>query len=142
MSRLYTDLLDAFDELSDIYKNKEAKDYIKSLKDGEKKKPSTLKESLETGISSMFIDLINQEYNLLTQYESAYVTMEDSGEDRFNEIMDYIEDDINIHIGMLQAAIEDLNPSAEKVDDGKDQAEEMILDESLFDAVNQSVETH
>ena len=84
------------------------------------------------GISSMFMDLINQEYSLLSQYESAQVTLDDLGEKRFDDVLDYIKDDINIHIGMLQASIEELNPSAEKVDDGKEEADKLILDESLF----------
>lgn len=80
----------------------------------------SLKESLEDGISATFRELLNQENTLLSQYESAQVTLEDNGETRFNDIIDYIKDDINIHIGMLQAAIEDVNPSAEKIDDGKE----------------------
>ena len=99
---------------------------------------NSLNEALEetdqtAGISSMFMDLINQEYSLLSQYESAQVTLEDLGEKRFDDVLDYIKDDINIHIGMLQASIEELNPSAEKVDDGKEEADKLILDESLFE---------
>ena len=84
-----------------------------------------LQESLDIGISSMFMDLINQEYNLLTQYESALVTLEDKKDTRFNDILDYIKDDINIHIGMLQAAIEDINPD-NSTEEGKEQAEDML----------------
>lgn len=89
-------------------------------------------DELTTGISAAFMDLINQEYNLLSQYESAQITFADQGETRFDEVFDYIKDDINIHIGMLQAALEDINPSAEKVQDGKEEADKLILDESLF----------
>ena len=99
----------------------------------------SLKEELdqtETGMSSVLMDLINQEYSLLSQYESAQVTFEDKDENRFNDVFDYIKDDINIHIGMLQASIEDLSPSAEKIDDGKEQGEQLILDESLFEGNN------
>ena len=99
------------------------------------KMDESLKEELdqvEAGISSMFMDLINQEYSLLSQYESAQVTLNDLGENRFDDVLDYIKDDINIHIGMLQASIEDINPSAEKIDDGKEEADKLILDESLF----------
>lgn len=77
-------------------------------------------DQTETGMSSVLMDLINQEYSLLSQYESAQVTFEDKDENRFNDVFDYIKDDINIHIGMLQASIEDLSPSAEKIDDGKE----------------------
>ena len=89
-----------------------------------------LTESLEDGISAALRDLINQENDLLNQYESAQVTLEDNGETRFNDIFDYIKDDINIHIGMLQSALEDVNPPTEKIDDGKDQGEQLILDEA------------
>jgi len=98
-----------------------------------KKRYTNLNESLteeldqkDVGISSVLMDLINQEYSLLSQYESAQITFNDYNENKFDELFNYIKDDINIHIGMLQAAIEDLNPSAEKIDDGKNQGEDLI----------------
>lgn len=91
-----------------------------------KKRYTNLNESLEAGISVTLRDLISQENELLNQYESAKVTFNENDEHKFDDIIDYIIDDINIHIGMLQAAIEDINPSAEKIDDGKDQGEDLI----------------
>lgn len=93
-------------------------------------------DQTETGMSSVLMDLINQEYNLLSLYESAQITFEDHDENKFNELFEYIKDDINIHIGMLQAAIEDLNPSAEKIEDGKEQGENLIDDNSIDEAIN------
>ena len=90
-------------------------------------------DEVEVGASTLFNDLIQREYELLSLYESAQVTLDDHGEERFDEVFNYIKDDINIHIGMLQAGIEDLSPSAEKIDDGKEEAEQLILDESLFE---------
>lgn len=92
----------------------------------------------EIGISSLFNDLIKQEYDLLNQYDSAQVTLEDMGEDRFSDIFDYIRDDVNIHIGMLQASLEDVSDTTDQVKDGKEQAEEILSDntssdESVFD---------
>lgn len=119
------------------YKKDKAEEIINKLK-GMKDKISdeSLKENIEsfteeldkteTGMSSVFMDLINQEYSLLSQYESAQITFNDHDENKFDELFNYIKDDINIHIGMLQAAIEDLNPSAEKIDDGKNQGEDLI----------------
>ena len=62
----------------------------------------------------------------MSEYDSAQVTFEAHNENRFSEIFEYIADDINIHIGMLQACLEDLNPASEKIADGKEQAEDMI----------------
>ena len=131
--KLWGAIEDTAKAIGEIKNNDPAKKSLDNADDKINDVKDSLKESLETGIAATFMDLINQEYSLLSQYESAQVTLEENGEDKFNEVLDYIKDDINIHIGMLQAAIEDVNPSAEKIDDGKEQASELlILDESLF----------
>ena len=83
-------------------------------------KKENLTESLEEGIATTFRDLINLENDLLNQYESAQVTLQEEGETKFDDVFDYIKDDINIHIGMLQAALQDVNPPTEKIEDGKE----------------------
>ena len=89
-------------------------------------KEETQINSAEPGFTAVITDLINKEYELLSEYDSAQVTFEAHNENRFSEIFEYIADDINIHIGMLQACLEDLNPASEKIADGKEQAEDMI----------------
>lgn len=110
-------------------------------------KETQLKEELspeDVGASSLFNDLIQKEYEQLTQYDSVQITLEDKGDDRFSDIFEYIKDDINIHIGMLQSCLEDLNGSGEQVEQGEQQADQVLgegieksdkmsLDESLFE---------
>ena len=106
-----------------------------------------LKESLspeEAGASGLFNDLIQREYEQLNQYDSVQITLEDQGDDRFSEILEYIKDDLNIHIGMLQSCLDDITGSGEQVDQGEAQADQVLgegieksdkmpLDESLFE---------
>lgn len=88
----------------------------------------------EVGASSVFNDLIQKEYDLLSQYDSVQITLEDNGDSRFSDIFEYIKDDINIHIGMLQSCLEDLNGSEEQNSEGEQKADQLLnLDESLFD---------
>lgn len=93
-------------------------------------------DPIDVGVSAVFNDLIQKEYEQLNQYESAQITLEDIGQDIFNEVFEYIKDDIHIHIGMLQACLQDLNPSVEKIDDGKEKADELIT-EDLEEAVEE-----
>ena len=106
----------------------------------------SLTESLspeEAGASGLFNDLIQREYEQLNQYDSVQITLEDQGDNRFSEILEYIKDDLNIHIGMLQSCLDDITGSGEQVDQGEAQAdqvlgeglqgtEKMTLEESLF----------
>lgn len=97
----------------------------------------SLKEDLnqeDVGISSLIGDLIQREYEQLSQYDSAQITLEDMQETRFSDIFEYIKDDINIHIGMLQSCIEDLNGSEDLQAEGEQKADELLsLDESLLE---------
>ena len=100
-----------------------------------KTKTESLKEELsqeEVGASALFNDLIQREYEQLNQYDSIQVTLEDKDDSRFSDVLEYIKDDINIHIGMLQACLQDLNGSEEQVEQGEDQATQLTLSESLF----------
>ena len=122
---------------------------IQSLKEDKEinEKETQLKEDLspeDVGVSSLFNDLIQKEYEQLTQYDSVQITLEDKGDDRFSDIFEYIKDDINIHIGMLQSCLEDLNGSGEQVEQGEQQADQVLgedieksdkmsLDDSLFE---------
>lgn len=102
------------------------------------KQQESLDEALspeDAGVSSVFSDLIQKEYDLIGQYDSAQITLEDNGDHRFSEIFEYIKDDINIHIGMLQSCMEDLNGSEEQAAIGEQRADELLnLDESLFES--------
>lgn len=106
----------------------------------------SLKESLspeEAGASGLFNDLIQREYEQLNQYDSVQITLEDQGDDRFSEILEYIKDDLNIHIGMLQSCLDDITGSGEQVDQGESQAdqvlgESLVLEESLFNEEQQA----
>lgn len=101
---------------------------IQSLKEDKEmnEKETKLTEDLspeEAGASGLFNDLIQREYEQLNQYDSVQITLEDQGDDRFSEILEYIKDDLNIHIGMLQSCLDDITGSGEQVDQGEEQAD-------------------
>ena len=87
--------------------------------------PATSTEE-EAGISAVITNLINQEYQMLSQYDSAQVTLEAHGDDTLTQIFDYITDDIYIHIGMLQTCLGEATDSADKIQDGIQQADQLL----------------
>lgn len=121
---------------------------IQSLKEDKEmnEKETKLTEDLspeEAGASGLFNDLIQREYEQLNQYDSVQITLEDQGDDRFSEILEYIKDDLNIHIGMLQSCLDDITGSGEQVDQGEAQADQVlgesfVLEESLFNEEQQA----
>lgn len=143
--KLYKAVSDTVDAIDDLCKKdeKSAKKNLDSADDNITDVKGTLKEDLDqeyVGVSSLINDLLQREYEQLSQYDSAQITLEDKQETRFSDIFEYIKDDINIHIGMLQSCLEDLNGSEDLQAEGEQKADELIseslnLDESLFESV-------
>ena len=136
--KLYKAVSDTVDAIDDLGRKNEksAKKNLDNADDNITDVKDSLKEDLnqeEVGISSLFNDLIQKEYDQLSQYDSAQITLEDKGDNRFSDIFEYIKDDINIHIGMLQSCLEDLNDSEAQTEEGEQKADELI-GESLNEA--------
>lgn len=81
---------------------------------------------IETGLSDIVISFINKKWENVSDLNSIIVMLKDTGYDEYVPVIEDILEDENNHIGKLQHIIELLTPAASNIDDGKQEAEEII----------------
>lgn len=82
-----------------------------------------------SGIAGLINSLILDEFNAVDMYNSAITTlasMENENKDKVIAIINDILNEENIHIGQLQEVLKLVQPSAEKIEDGKDEAQDTL----------------
>lgn len=92
----------------------------------EDKKQETLENN---GIAGLINSLILDEFNAVEMYNSAIstlTTMESKNKDKVIAIINDILDEENVHIGQLQEVLKLVQPSAEKIEDGKEEAQDTL----------------
>lgn len=97
--------------------------------DAEKQPIEEVQETIS--IEQVLSDLIKDEFEAIDGYNSALATLkilENDGSD-YSGIIANLEDIKNeelVHVGQLQKCLAEVNPKAEAIDDGKDEASETI----------------
>ena len=97
--------------------------------DAEKQPIEEIQEKIS--IEQVLSDLIKDEFEAIDGYNSSIATLkilEDDGSD-YSGIIANLEDIKNeelIHVGQLQKCLAEVNPKAEAIDDGKEEASETI----------------
>ena len=82
----------------------------------------------KAGVTTMFHNLIEDELQAIDGYNSAVVTLKGLKDD-YTDIINILTDiagEENIHVGQLQRALELVNPQAELIASGVEEAEEEI----------------
>lgn len=82
----------------------------------------------KAGVTTMFHNLIEDELQAIDGYNSAIVTLKGLKDD-YTDIINILTDiagEENIHVGQLQRALELVNPQAELIASGVEEAEEEI----------------
>lgn len=79
-----------------------------------------------SGIASMIIGAINDEWEAIDYYNSMIVTAESEGKSDVANIANDILKEENIHVGQLQKLLSMINPETEAIADGEDEAEEQL----------------
>ena len=100
-------------------------DFLKEDFDGEM--PETPIDE-KAGVTTMFHNLIEDELQAIDGYNSAIVTLNGLKDD-YTDIINILTDiagEENIHVGQLQRALELVNPQAELIASGVEEAEEEI----------------
>lgn len=100
-------------------------DFLKEDFDGEM--PETPIDE-KAGVTTMFHNLIEDELQAIDGYNSAIVTLKGLKDD-YTDIINILTDiagEENIHVGQLQRALELVNPQAELIASGVEEAEEEI----------------
>ena len=88
-----------------------------------------LKEELfdaANGISTILIDAINKKWDSISNFKSIIVNLQAEGYDDMIDVINSILEDENNHVGQLQKLVEILNPEAEEIEVGKEEAEETL----------------
>ncbi len=90
--------------------------------------PSTPLTMVDSGIASVIMNLIKDEYEAIEGYNGAIETLKYYGKkyENFIEVLKDIANEENIHIGQLQEILTTVSPNAKSIDDGVDEAEEQL----------------
>lgn len=87
------------------------------------------------GISDLTNTIINRTYDLISDLNSLRITLQDFELEDLIEVVNSIVEEENNHIGKLQHITEVISPEASNIEDGKEEASEMIS-EGLRNAKN------
>lgn len=83
------------------------------------------------GLVQMLMDAIKDEYEAIQFYNDIITFVKDEGEfDEVVRILTHINEEEHIHVGMLQQILTKFDITAKEVETGKDEATEIIEDES------------
>ena len=104
-------------------------------------KEDLFEEKPANGINSLLIDAISREWESIENLKSLGVTMSAEGFDEMTPVVESILADKNNHIGQLQQLLVELLPPAEEIEQGKEDALEIMGDDIDFDSVNESLMT-
>lgn len=83
-------------------------------------------QGVETGLADIIISAINKKWDSVRDLNSILVMFDDTGYDEFRPVIEEILESENNHIGKLQHIVEVLTPVASNIEDGKQEAEEII----------------
>lgn len=82
--------------------------------------------AVETGLADIIISSINKKWDSVRDFNSIIVNLKETGYDDYVPIIEEILEEENNHIGKLQHIVELLSPVTTNIDDGKQEAEEII----------------
>ena len=80
----------------------------------------------EIGLADIIISSINKKWDSVRDLNSIIVNLDAHGYSEYSTIIEEILEDENNHIGKLQYIVEQLTPVTGNIDDGKQEAEELI----------------
>lgn len=83
-------------------------------------------EGVETGLSDIIISSINKKWDSIRDLNSIILMLNDTGYTDYVPIIEEILETENNHIGKLQHIVEELTPATSNIEDGKQEAEEII----------------
>jgi len=81
---------------------------------------------VETGLADIIISSINKKWDSVRDLNSILVMLNDTGYSEYVPVIEEILESENNHIGKLQHIVELLTPVTSNIEDGKQEAEEII----------------
>lgn len=95
----------------------------------------------DAGISSMFIDMINECWNVIDNYHSVIVTLDSLNRHEFDETLQGLLEEHNKEVGALQGILEMLSPASSQIEQGKEEVQDQISFDQVeegFDSINEA----
>ena len=86
----------------------------------------------EAGISSLLIDAINGEWETINLYNSIAMNARESGFEDIAKVLEEINTEENKHVGELQNILKTISPNASAIEDGEQEAEEIVDDDTSW----------
>lgn len=95
--------------------------------------PSIDKEAVDNGIASMINNLIVDEFDAIEGYNSAIATVKEllPEDDSAIVVLNDILNEENVHVGQLQELLKTVSPSANEIESGKEEAQEVLEQEPV-----------
>lgn len=82
----------------------------------------------DTGLSDLLLSLINDESNAIRQYLMVKANL--GSHSNFSSVIDDIMGEEMNHIGMIQSLLAEIAPNAALIDQGKEEAKDILINES------------
>ena len=80
----------------------------------------------DTGIASLLIDAINDEWTTIDKYNAIIATLRDVGHDEFIPVINDIVVEENLHVGQLQTLLNQISPNVANIAEGEAEAAEQL----------------
>lgn len=87
-------------------------------------------QGADTGIAAMLIKSINDEWVTIDAYNSIIATLRAEGKDDMIKVLEDINNEENLHVGMLQTLLKNISPNANSIEVGEQEAKEIISEEN------------
>ena len=103
----------------------------------EEETPSGHATGAETGIANQLIEMINGEWNTISDYNNLITMLTQYGFEEFIPVIEDINNEENLHVGQLQALLQKISPNAESIQQGELEASSEQMNESLNEQYEQ-----
>ena len=85
----------------------------------EEETPSGPATGAETGIANQLIEMINGEWNTISDYNNLITMLTQYGFEEFIPVIEDINNEENLHVGQLQALLQKISPNAVSIEQGE-----------------------
>lgn len=82
--------------------------------------------SAAAGIVELLMQAVKDEYNTISFYNTLIANANEQGFSDIASVINHINEEENIHVGMLQHAITQLSEQAKQIETGKEEAEQIL----------------
>ena len=103
----------------------------------EEETPGGPNTGAETGIANQIIEMINGEWNTISDYNNLITMLTQYGFEEFIPVIEDINNEENLHVGQLQALLQKISPNTGSIEQGELEASSEQMNESLNEQYEQ-----